>query len=69
MIKELSESLRYVNHYFALCFLRIAVGVFFIKLSLEKLYGSYLEQPELAGKVAQWVVRNQPPALDRKSVV
>lgn len=61
MIKELSESLRYVGHYFALCFLRISIGIYIWQWGWAKWTGSYLTDPILAGNIEQWAVKNRPP--------
>lgn len=58
MIKELTESIRYIGHYFAFCFLRIALGLYVFRLGLEKWSGEY---PRLAGNITQWAIKNQPP--------
>lgn len=61
MIKELVESLKYVGHYFAIAFLRVVMGVFVLGQALEKIYGTYLVEPILAGNTNQWIVQNNVP--------
>lgn len=61
MIKELSESLRYVGHYFAICFLRIAIGIYVMRWGLDKWSSNYLTDPILAGNIELWAVKNRPP--------
>lgn len=55
MITELLESLKYVGHYFAICFLRICIGVHILNLSLTKYYNDYLNEPLLSAQVNEFL--------------
>lgn len=63
MIKELLESLKYVGHYFAICFLRVYLGVHILNLSLGKYYGDYLLEPLLAAQINEYLNLGDGPAF------
>lgn len=63
MVKELLESLKYVGHYFAICFLRVYLGIHILNLSLGKYYGDYLLEPLLAAQINEYLLIGENPAF------
>jgi thiosulfate dehydrogenase (quinone) large subunit len=61
MIRELLESLKYVGHYFAICFLRVYVGIHILNIGLGKYYSEYLQEPLLAAQINEFLRLGQTP--------
>ncbi len=62
MIRELLESLKYVGHYFAICFLRIYVGIHIFNLGWSKYHGDYINEPLLAAQINEFLRLGSYPA-------
>lgn len=62
MIRELLESLKYVGHYFAVCFLRVYTGIHILNLGMSKYYSHYLEQPILPSQIREFLRFGETPA-------
>jgi thiosulfate dehydrogenase [quinone] large subunit len=63
MITELLESLKYVGHYFAVCFLRVYVGIHIFNLGWLKYQSNYLSEPQLAAQINEFLKLGSHPAL------
>ena len=63
MIKELLESLKYVGHYFAICFLRVYLGLHILNLSLAQYYGDHFLEPLLAAQINEYLRLGESPAF------
>lgn len=62
MIRELLESLKYVGHYFAICFLRVYIGIHIFNLGWLKYRGDYLSEPLLAAQINEFLRIGANPA-------
>lgn len=61
MIFAFFESIKYVGHLLPMAILRIYMGLWFLRLALDKLNGDYLLQPKLASAINEYVRLSSAP--------
>ena len=61
MVVAFFESIKYVGHLMPVAFLRIFTGYYFFNSAIERMQGSFLVEPRLAGMINGWLGSSPAP--------
>ncbi len=63
MLVSFFESFKYIGHMLPVSFLRIFLGYYFLNTAINRVDGGYLDQPQLAAQINEWVPLSVAPEI------